>query len=171
MLAQATGNTVLDLEPAVIVAFVVGVLAFVASGGLSWVFPSARAWRRIEQRAKILEQSHDKISAEATRALEKNIGDEILGQLSRTETSPNVAADDPSALRFGVQLFGLVVLSVAIGLAGFFAARDASSALEAVLVMGGFGIIAGLGLYGAARELWRRLQRPHLDGSASVGGQ
>lgn len=32
MLAQATGNAATSIEPAVIVAFVVGVLAFVASG-------------------------------------------------------------------------------------------------------------------------------------------
>lgn len=71
MLAQATGNAATSIEPAVIVAFVVGVLAFVASGGLGWVFPSARAWRRIEQRAKVLEQVHDKISHDASGRLRR----------------------------------------------------------------------------------------------------
>lgn len=169
MLAQATGNAATSIEPAVIVALVVGVLAFVASGGLSWVFLGARAWRRIEQRVKVLEQVHDKISDDAKRALEEDLGAAILGQLSRAETAPKVAAEERSGARFAVQLLGLVVLSVAIGLAGLFAAHDASSVLEEVVVISGFGITAVLGLYGAARELWRRLQGPPHDEPVADG--
>ncbi len=169
MLAQAPGDPASAIEPAVLVTFVVGVLAFIASGGLSWIFPSARAWRRIEQRAKVLEQVHDKIRDDATRALKKDLGDAIIGQLSRTERASSVAAEEPTGVRFAVQLSGLVMLSVAIGLAGVFAARDASSGVEEVAVLGGFGLIAALGLYGAARELRRRLRRPAIDGSSSGG--
>lgn len=126
MLAQATGVAATSIEPAVIVAFVVGVLAFVASGGLSWVFPSARAWRRIEQRAKVLEQVHDKISDDAKRALKEDLRAVILGQLSRAETAPRVAPEEPSGVRFAVQLLGLVVLSVLrrVSVHGEFAAQS-----------------------------------------------
>lgn len=70
-----------------------------------------------------------------------------------------------------MQLLGLVVLSVAIGLAGLFAARDASSVLEEVVVISGFGTIAVLGLYGAARELWRRLKESAPDEPVAGGGE
>lgn len=168
MLAEATGNAAPTIEPSVIVTFVGGVLVFVAGGGLSWIFPTLRAWRRIEQRAKVLEQVHDKIGGDVKQALVKDLEAAILAQLSRPETAPTVAADDPSIGRFLLQLLGLVMLSVAIGLAGWFRAQDASSVLEQVAFIGIFGIIAVLGLYGSVREFQRRFAQSD-DKSVSGG--